>query len=227
MSQQPRQATGLSRSLTTRSAISRGWSGGRRSGWISALLLVCSLMGLLTACAAPTLPSDGAGGKAPTATPNVQATASAQPVLIQLGATPSGTIAADSLEISVETTVTNQTGQAISLAHYAAVICLPDPPLVFSLIDGAKKTAWQETQSDSCPFGPVYDVTTIPAGGSKQWTTLLDLRYDLAHGATILSPGTYTLLAAGLLWHQGTISATGDTTSAHGYASGQTLIILR
>ncbi len=226
MSERSQQVSSLYQPVAVSSANSHARFGRRQLGRISLLLLACCLIGLLTACAS--VPSSsGAVIKESTVTPNAQATASAQPVLIQLRATPTGTIAAASLEISVEIRVTNQTGQTISLAHYAAVMCLPPPPVVFSLLNGDKKTVWQETHSDSCPLGPVYDVVTIPAGGSKQWTTMLDIRYDLAHGVITLSPGTYTLAATGLLWHEGAISASGDTSSAHGYAEGQTMLTLQ
>lgn len=197
----------------------------RRAGRMSVLLLACCLLGLLAACAPAATPT-GAASKASTVTPNAQATADAEPVLIQLRATPTGTIAAASLEITVETTVTNQTGRPISIAHHLEVTCLP-LPLVFSLLDGAKQNVWQETHNYSCPLGPVYDVLSLPAGGSKQWTTTLDLRDDLASGLTTLSPGTYTLAATGLLWHEGAISESGETHSASGYADGQTMDTLQ
>lgn len=200
---------------------------------MSLTFLLC-LAGLLAACGAP-----GAASSTPrtnaaaTVTPNATATAAAQPVLIQLSATSSGTITANTLQLTVTTVVINQTGQTIHLSYYPNLDCVPTPPLILSLVDSSGKQVWDERQtfiSNGCTNLGYYDVGGIPPispGGSRTWTRTISLQYQLEHNVISLSPGTYTLAAHGLFWHEGTVNSDGTSSSPHGYSSGSTTVTLQ
>ena len=226
MCEQARRAFNLRLLVAAGAVISQAFASSarhstRRHRMVALACLVCCVVGLVTGCGVPTTGRDGVATSGASAPPNATATAAAQPVLIHLTASTSGTIAANSLALRVATTVINQTGQTIHLVSYPPVLCLPMPPVVFSLVNTDHKMVWQETHTESCPIQPFYDVATIAAGESQKWTTTFDLRCVPYSCYPLIIPGSYTLVGTGLLWRQGHISLSGETTAPSGYAGSQ------
>lgn len=144
-----------------------------------------------------------------------------QPTLVELTlqVQEEGTVIAHTAQLIVTTTVTNHTSDVVGLAYQS---CFPVPPIIFRLVTSNGRTVWQQSRVDNCVMTPVYDVLKLAPHASHQWSITLNLP-----GATDLPPGTYSLVASNLLWHQGDISPTGETSSLHGLATGQTTLTLQ
>lgn len=164
-------------------------------------------------------------------TPNVSATQTVQteqrgPVTVQVSAQVQGSIAAHTLTLISQVTVTNHTSQLIHLAF-----ACPPPAIDLTLMPEGKNGPRLDV-SDlgvDCLLPDVnyayFDIDPSIEPGSAHTWMLTNVLCPL--GSCHLQAGTYVLTAIVASWHQGTIKQfNANAPVLHGSAQGQTVITL-
>ena len=174
-------------------------------------LLLC-LIALLCGCAANT------GNRSQPARNLATATPLPQPVQIALASQVVGALSSHASHLVVTITIRNGLSDAIGIASQP---CFPYPPVLFDLETFDSKVVWSWIPDDNCVLTPYYDVAQLAPHTEHSWVRRLDLS-----AATSLIPDNYSLVAYDVLWHTGSISATGEVQGQHGLATGKTTITL-
>ena len=202
------------------------------------IMLVALLATLSCALAGCVLSTPGTGAPRATATSAPTATPTPPPaVTVAVTVEQQGTVAARNVHLLATVAVTNHTDRAINITIPDS--CSPNPPILIEVVDTTGKTIWETNifLGASCPYIPPRDLFLLPPGATHSWSIPNDLSHNSVEFQYVNLPpgppplvanGSYTVRAALLYWHQGSVADIGNPNILQGgHVVGEAVVVLR